>query len=150
MAGEADPSNGPASLSHPRPILLRPVHSLARIFLACVAAALVGAGGPGLRALHLATDAAHCASHDHHDCDHHHHDEGADRHDGGPEAPVPDHDDLGCATCELLLALATVIPAAPEIPSFLALVAVAGDSAPPTRPAPPALRALAARPPPAC
>ena len=126
------------------------MRSLARILLACVAAVLVGAGGPGLRALHLVTDAGHAVHHDHHGCDHHHHDDCGDGHEDGPVAPVPDHDDLGCATCELLLALATVIPAAPEIPSFLALVAVADDSAPPTRPAPPALRALAARPPPAC
>jgi hypothetical protein len=123
---------------------------LARILLACVAAVLVGAGGPGLRALHLVTDAGHAVHHDHHGCDHHHHDDCGDGHEDGPEAPAPDHDDLGCATCELLLALATVIPAAPEIPSFLALVAVADAAAPPTRPAPPALRALAARPPPAC
>jgi hypothetical protein len=123
---------------------------LARILLACVAAVLVGAGGPGLRALHLVTDAGPAVHHDHHGCDHHHHDDCGDGHEDGPEAPAPDHDDLGCATCELLLALATVIPAAPEIPSFLALVAVADAAAPPTRPAPPALRALAARPPPAC
>ncbi len=139
------------------------MRTFARILLACVAAAIVGAGGPGLRALHLATDAGHCSAHAlagdadragaHRDCAHHHHDEADEGHDGdhGDEAPdAPPHDDLGCATCELLLALATVIPDTTEVPAFLALVAVTDAAAPPARPAPPAPRALAARPPPSC
>jgi len=133
----------------------------ARILLACIAAVLVGTGAPGLRALHLVTDAGHaCMGHsaeaaDHHGCGHHHHDEADDGHDDvhGEDAPVPEapaHDDLGCATCELLLALATVIPATPEVPAYLALVAVSDEAAPRACPAPPALRALSARPPPTC
>lgn len=132
--------------------------ALARILLACVAAALVGAGGPGLRALHLATDAGHCSGHasepmDHHGCDHHHAAGGghAEGHGGDEPSPVdpPDHD-RGCATCELLVALATVIQPAPEVPTFLALVAAAEVPAPPGHPAPAAPRALFARPPPRC
>lgn len=141
----------------------RPVRTLARILLACVAAALVGAGGPGLRALHLATDPGHCSAHAHAGdadpagdrlgCGHHHCDEAADGHHGGHDdepADAPPHDDLGCATCELLLALATEIPASAGVPAFLALVSVTDAAAPSARPAPPAPRALAARPPPSC
>ena len=137
------------------------MRTLSRILLACIAAVLVGTGAPGLRALHLVTDAGHaCAGHaaeaaDHHGCGHHHHDEADGGHDDGhgEDAPAPEapaHDDLGCATCELLLALATVIPDSPEVPAFLALVAVSDEAAPQACPAPPALRALSARPPPTC
>jgi ABC-type nickel/cobalt efflux system permease component RcnA len=136
------------------------VRSFARILLAFVAAALVGAGGPGLRALHLATDAGHCAEHardsheqapsSHHGCDHHHdHHEGEDDGHGG-DVPSPGDDDRGCATCELLLALAAAVPSTPELPAFLALVAVADRHAPPGRPAPAPPADIAARPPPAC
>jgi len=152
------------------------LRTLARILLACIAAALVGTGAPGLRALHLVTDAGHAfmgraaEAADHHGCGHHHHDrhdvshdrhdesddrhdESDDRHDESDDRHDESddrHDDLGCATCELLLALATVIPSTPEVPAYLALVAVSDEAAPRACPAPPALRALSARPPPAC
>lgn len=124
------------------------MRTLERTLLACIAAVLVGIGAPGLRALHLVTDAGHaCRGHaaeasDHHGCGHHHH----DRHDESDDR----HDDLGCAACELLLALATVIPATPEVPAYLALVAASDEAAPRACPALPAPRALSARPPPAC
>ncbi|MFM8873745.1 MAG: hypothetical protein ACKOJI_10415, partial [Phycisphaerales bacterium] len=117
------------------------------IFAALVATALLVSGNAGLRALHLtvaaceAGPATPACAHDH--GGHHH----GHRHDDAPAAPA--HDEQDCATCELLLTLATRSGPAPAVPTFLGLVAVADPAAPACPPAPAPLRALAARPPPA-
>lgn len=117
------------------------------IFAALVATALLVSGNAGLRALHLtvaacdAGPAVPACAHDHGDHPHGH------RHDAAPTTPT--HDEQDCATCELLLTLATLSGPAPAVPTFLGLVAVADPAAPTCPPAPAPLRALAARPPPA-
>ena len=145
-----------------------PVHRNLRFLLALITVTLVAAGGVGLRALHLTAEstAGHarvaCASHtdhahhaneahgasEHSSGDHGHHgDDGA--HDD--HAAVPhQHDESTCATCELLLTLATTTGADAPVPAFHALVAVASWPAPAVSPAPLPIPALAARPPPTC
>lgn len=145
-----------------------PVHRNLRFLLALITVTLVAAGGVGLRALHLTAEstAGHarvaCASHtdhahhaneahgasEHSSGDHGHHgDDGA--HDD--HAAVPhQHDESTCATCELLLTLATTTGADAPVPAFHALVAVASWPAPAVSAAPLPIPALAARPPPTC
>ncbi len=142
-----------------------------QFLLALFTVTLVAAGGVGLRALHLTVEstAGHarvaCASHtDHaHDTnavpdaaehgsgDHDDHDS-HDGHDGHDDhAAVPhQHDESTCATCELLLTLATTTGADAPVPAFHALVAVASWPAPAVSAAPLPIPALAARPPPTC
>jgi hypothetical protein len=136
-----------------------------RFLLALVTVTLVAAGGVGLRALHLTVEssAGHarvaCASH----TDHAHHPDTArnasdygsgdhDDHDGHDDhAAAPhQHDESTCATCELLLTLATTTGADAPVPAFHALVAVASWPAPAASAAPLPIPALAARPPPNC
>ena len=119
------------------------------ILASLVAAVLLVSGNAGLRALHLtvaACDVAPAASACDHGHGHHHHGDGHG-HDAVPAAPV--HDEQDCATCELLLTLATLSGPAPAVPTFLGLVAAADVAAPACPPAPAPLRALSARPPPA-
>ena len=139
-----------------------------RFLLALVTVTLVAAGGVGLRALHLTVEssAGHdrvaCASHTdhaHHANESHgasehgsgdHHDHGDDG-DHDDHAAVPhQHDESTCATCELLLTLATTTGADAPVPAFHALVAVASWPAPAVSAAPLPIPALAARPPPTC
>ncbi len=151
-----------------------PVHRNLRFLLALITVTLVAAGGVGLRALHLTAEstAGHarvaCASHtdhahhadparsasDHGSGDHDDHDDhdGHDGHDGHDDhAAVPhQHDESTCATCELLLTLATTTGADAPVPAFHALVAVASWPAPAVSAAPLPIPALAARPPPTC
>ena len=142
-----------------------PVPRNLRFLLALVTVTLVAAGGVGLRALHLTAEstAGHarvaCASH----TDHGHHadtarnasDHGSgdhddhDGHDGDAAAPHQ-HDESTCATCELLLTLATTTGAEVPVPAFHALVAVVSWPAPALFAAPLPIPALAARPPPTC
>ena len=148
-----------------------PVPRNLRFLLALVTVTLVAAGGVGLRALHLAVessvghDRVACASHTDHA---HHADEahGASEHSSGDHgdhghhgddgdhddhAAVPhQHDESTCATCELLLTLATTTGADAPVPAFHALVAVASWPAPAVSAAPLPIPALAARPPPTC
>ena len=142
-----------------------------RFLLALATVILVAAGGVGLRALHLTAEstAGHarvaCASHtdhahhadaarsasDHGSDDHDDHDghDGHDGHDDHAAAPHQ-HDESTCATCELLLTLATTIGAEVPVPAFHALVAVVGWPAPARSAALLPISALAARPPPTC
>ncbi|MEN9641853.1 MAG: hypothetical protein RIR77_1042 [Planctomycetota bacterium] len=124
-----------------------------RFLLALVTVTLVAAGGVGLRALHLTVESsaghnrAACASHtDHGDHAHHANDGDHDDHAAAPEQ----HDESTCATCELLLTLATTTGADAPVPAFHALVAVASWPAPAVSAAPLPIPALAARPPPTC
>ena len=148
-----------------------PVPRNLRFLLALVTVTLVAAGGVGLRALHLTAEstAGHarvaCASHtehahhadtarnasDHGSGDHDDHD-GHDDQDGhGDHAAAPhQHDESTCATCELLLTLATTTGAEVPVPTFHALVAVVSWPAPALFAAPLPIPALAARPPPTC
>ena len=133
------------------------------VLLALAASALLVSGNGGLRAVHLVAEAGHAhgapADDGHHgDCGHHHahcdaaHDVDPD-HDRAPEPDGADrvpHDELTCSTCELLLALGTLLPAEIPAPTFHALVAVTDEGAPEARPAPAPMRAIAARPPPSC
>ena len=122
------------------------------IFASLLAIALLASGNAGLRALHLSVaefDAAqseHACGHAHahagHGGDHDH----VDGH-GAPAAPA--HDEQDCATCELLLTLASHAGPAPAVPTFLACVVAADPAAPACRHAPTPLRALSPRPPPA-
>ncbi len=145
-----------------------PVPRNLRFLLALVTVTLVAAGGVGLRALHLTAEstAGHarvaCASH----TDHAHHadtasntsDPGSGDHDDhddqdghGDHAAAPhQHDESTCATCELLLTLATTTGAEVPVPAFHALVAVVSWPAPARSAAPLPIPALAARPPPTC
>lgn len=142
-----------------------PVPRNLRFLLALITVTLVAAGGVGLRALHLTAEstAGHarvaCASH----TEHAHHDDtarnasdhGSDDHgdhDGhGDHAAAPhQHDESTCATCELLLTLATTTGAEVPVPAFHALVAVVSWPAPARSAAPLPISALAARPPPTC
>ncbi|MCX5639446.1 MAG: hypothetical protein NT059_01335 [Planctomycetota bacterium] len=127
-----------------------------RFLLALITVTLVAAGGVGLRALHLTAEstAGHarvaCASH----TDHAHHadtagspgEHGSDDHAAAPHQ----HDESTCATCELLLTLATTTGAEVPVPAFHALVAVVSWPAPALFAAPLPIPALAARPPPTC
>lgn len=130
--------------------------------LVLCAAALIAPGGGGLRSLHLAhAEGTHAAeagcSHGHEGHGHGRHGDRCDGHDdaapadasGTDDAEAP-HDELSCATCELLLSLAGTAVAGIEVPAFHALVAACDGGAPARLPAPLPLRALAARPPPAC
>ena len=139
-----------------------------RFLLALVTVTLVAAGGVGLRALHLTVEssAGHdrvaCASHtdhahhaneahgasEHGSGDHHDHGDDGD-HDDHAAAPEQ-HDESTCATCELLLTLATTTGAEVPVPAFHALVAVVSWPAPARSAAPLPIPALAARPPPTC
>jgi hypothetical protein len=126
------------------------------IFLTLLTVASLAMGNAGLRVLHASggCDAATpaTASAEAH-CDHHcHHDGDASPAGGhGDEAPADDGTAPDeCATCELLLALAGLGGQAVPAPTFHALVAVNDDDAPARLPAPAPIRALAARPPPAC
>ena len=151
-----------------------PVSRNLRFLLALVTVTVVTAGGVGLRVLHLTAEstAGHarvaCASHtdhahhadparsasdhgsgDHGDHgDHGHHGDDGD-HDDHAAAPHQ-HDESTCATCELLLTLATTTGADAPVPAFHALVAVASWPAPAVSAAPLPIPALAARPPPTC
>jgi hypothetical protein len=118
------------------------------IFASLLSIALLVSGNAGLRALHLSvaacdvgTAAVGCG-HDHAHAGHGH------GHDHGTPAS-PAHDEQDCATCELLLTLASLAGPAPAVPNFLGLVAAADPAAPACRPAPAPLRALSPRPPPA-
>lgn len=142
-----------------------PVPRNLRFLLALITVTLVAAGGVGLRALHLTAEstAGHarvaCASHtehahhadtarnasDHGSGDHDDHD-GHDDHAAAPHQ----HDESTCATCELLLTLATTTGAEVPVPAFHALVAVVSWPAPALFAAPLPIPALAARPPPTC
>ena len=142
-----------------------PVSRNLRFLLALITVTLVAAGGVGLRALHLTAEstAGHarvaCASHtehahhadtarnasDHGSGDHDDHD-GHDDHAAAPHQ----HDESTCATCELLLTLATTTGAEVPVPAFHALVAVVSWPAPALFAAPLPIPALAARPPPTC
>jgi len=142
-----------------------PVPRNLRFLLALITVTLVAAGGVGLRALHLTAEstAGHarvaCASHtehahhadtarnasDHGSGDHDDHD-GHDDHAAAPHQ----HDESTCATCELLLTLATTTGAEVPVPAFHALVAVVSWPAPALLAAPLPIPALAARPPPTC
>ena len=115
------------------------------ILASLVAALLLVSGNAGLRALHLTAAAsdAHAAEPT---CDHDHGHGPGHGHDHGR---APAHDEQDCATCELLLTLASLSGPAPAVPTFLGLVAVADPGAPACPPTPAPLRALAARPPPA-
>ena len=145
-----------------------PVPRNLRFLLALVTMTLVAAGGVGLRALHLTAEstAGHarvaCASHtdhayhadtarntsDHGSGDHDDHD---DQDGHGDHAAAPhQHDESTCATCELLLTLATTTGAEVPVPAFHALVAVVSWPAPARSAAPLPIPALAARPPPTC
>ena len=137
-----------------------PMRRCLQAILVLCAAALLAPGGGGLRSLHLAhaagTPPAHAGcDHEHRDHDAHaghpgcHGDEPSEGEVPAGDGPAP-HDELSCATCELLLSLAGTAGAAIEVPSFHALVAVRDDGAPARLPAPLPPRALAARPPPAC
>ncbi|MFM7798749.1 MAG: hypothetical protein ACKPBA_07170 [Planctomycetota bacterium] len=151
------------------------MHRLLHAILVLCAAALIAPGSGGLRSLHLSHDAAHargllasdagCGNgHEGPGHEGHGHFHGAGDHDchgeghageaphdptGADDARTP-HGELACATCELLLSLAGTAPAEIEVPAFHELVAACGYDAPARLPAPLPLRALAARPPPAC
>ena len=129
---------------------------VAHILLVLAATVLLATGNGGLRALHLASEGGHAERHDGcahgghgHDHDAGHHDEVADgcadgdRDHGG-------HDELACSTCELLLAMGSLLPTEVPAPTFHALVAVTDDGEPVACPAPAPMRAISARPPPAC
>jgi hypothetical protein len=122
------------------------------IFASLLAIALLASGNAGLRALHLSV-AEFDASQPEHACGHAHahagHGGDHDHVDGHGAPAATAHDEQDCATCELLLTLASLSGPAPAVPTFLGLVAVADPAAPACPPAPAPLRALAARPPPA-
>lgn len=130
--------------------------ALRMLFLA-LTVALLGTGGGGLRALHLATEAGnhgdlalHVADGPGAGPDAHHDRRHASAVPGDSEHADRHHDEGECATCELLLSLAGTTGTPVLVPAFHALVAVTDDASP--APAPPAapLRALTARPPPSC
>ncbi len=123
-----------------------------RILAVVVASLLLAAGGGGLRALHIAAEHPHgvatACKHSHSCHAGHAGHAGADADDDHDRAPG--HGSEGCATCELLLALAGLAGAPVPVPAFHALVAVADPHAPLTAADPLPLRAAAARPPPTC
>lgn len=112
--------------------------------LALLSALLLGMGAPGLRALHVGTDAGqHRAAHCEHACGDH---DGGHGHGTG-ELPSEGHDE-GCATCELLLAMAMEAGGPVAVPTFHAPARPADPTVPPRAGALPAPRVAAARPPP--
>lgn len=134
---------------------------VAHILLVLAATVLLATGNGGLRALHLVSEGGHAERHEGcgHDHDHHHghghdadhHEEVADgRADGARDHDHGGHDELACSTCELLLAMGSLLPTEVPAPTFHALVAVTDDGEPAACAAPAPMRAISARPPPAC